>query len=207
MPPDPVTTTTEPTTPQAATIDPKALADAITPLLNNVVQPLADAVATLQAGGQRNFDVEAIMAERDKAKATNRDLAKQLESAKDGTTAAVARVQKGHTLNRELSDKLVNPTAALKMLGLTDAEVDALEVGEDGRLKGLDDIVKRVTDMAPEFAKAVEEAPPESTSPYQTISQVPAATGGGSKPINDDAIRENFVKDPHSVINSLLSGK
>ena len=179
------TPTTEPTpTPQAAPFDMAALADVIATQVKEAVKPYADAAAAQQQGGQRNFDAEAIIQERDKVKATNRDLLKQLEAATADRAAMGGRFDNRLKMRESLKTAgVIDPDTALTLINWGDAEADALKL-TDGKIDGLDVVMETIKQRFPYLAPVVEEAPPEPNSPHKTIPQVPApnGTGTGSTP-------------------------
>jgi len=195
------------------------IANAVSSAFESKFAPVVDAIGGIgvQVSAALNDDRKDAYSDRDKARADS-DAAKAAVKEVDDLKAALAasqaengKIESRSAMRGKLFDTLkaqgvVDADAASQLHGINAEYLDGLKVLEDGSIEGVTELVEKIKTAHPYLVKEVE-VPPESTSPYQTISQVPTATRSGSKPINDDAIRENFVKDPHSVINSLLSGK
>lgn len=174
-------------------------------LFETLTQELADlkkSMLTVLEQGVKvdRGDIAEIIRSRDEAKRKLRELQEENERLKQELSRTGERFKRRRLLEQSLLEAgIVDPDGAMKLLDLSDEKLDGFEVGEDGKLQGLDELLEQAKSKYPYlFAEAgvvVEEEAPH----------IPPAKGGGNKDEGKNGDLTTFNNPFVEVVNKMLN--
>ena len=189
------------TTPTSQTVDFSKFEKFFETLTNEITDLKKSMLTVLEQGVKVDRgDIAEIIKSRDEAKRKLRELQEENERLKQELSRTGERFKRRRLLEQSLLEAgIIDPDGAMKLLDLTDEKLDGFEVGEDGKLQGLDELLEQAKSKYPYlFAEAgvvVEEEAPH----------IPPAKGGGNKDEGKNGDLTTFNNPFVEVVNKMLN--